>query len=151
MCRTHALGIGSRVGTLSVGGGRPVRHLWREHRVGHAGLLLLLLVHWLLHHARVHELANVVELVVLPCIRDRLTECAAHGDVVGEVGSETTIEVGVLGLQVCSETTVLHGQVVIFFLVHLLVDNILLCDAERPACAALVNLRRATSRLDAGF
>jgi hypothetical protein len=144
MCGTHALSVGNRVGSLSVTCGRSVGHLRWEHGVGHAGLLLLLLVQWLLHHARVHELTDVVELVVLPCIRDCLAERTAHSDVVGEVCSKAAIEVGVLSLQVCSQTTILHGEVVIFLLVHLLVDNILLSDTKRAASATLVDLRRAT-------
>ena len=105
MCGTHALSIRNRVGVLSVACGRPVGHLRWQHGIGHAGLLL----QWLLHHARVHELADVVELVVLPCVRDCLSERATHSDMIGKVGSETTIEVGVLCLQVCSQAAVLHG------------------------------------------
>lgn len=108
MCRTHSLGVGNRVGVLSVVCGRSVGHLRWKHRVGHAGLLRLLLQR-LLHHARVHELADVVELVVLPCVGDRLSERATHSDVVGKICSEATIEVGILRLQVCSQAAVLHG------------------------------------------
>lgn len=105
MCGTHALSVRNRVGVLSVACGRPVGHLRGQHRIGHAGLLL----QWLLHHTGVHELADVVELVVLPCVRDGLSERATHSDMVGEVCSETAIEVGVLCLQVCSQAAVLHG------------------------------------------
>jgi hypothetical protein len=115
----------------------------------HARLLLLL--HGLLHHARVHELSDVVELVVLPCVGDGLSEGTTHGNVVGEVGSKTTIEVGILSLQMCGQATVLHGQVVVFFLVHLLIDDILLGDTQGASCTALVDLRSASCRLDTGF
>lgn len=111
----------------------------------------LLLLHGLLHHTRVHELADVVEVVVLPSVGDSLSEGTAHGDVVGEIGSKTTVEIGVLGLQMCGQATVLHGQVVIFFLVHLLIDNILFGNTQGASCATLVDLRSASCGLDAGF
>lgn len=94
----------------------------------------------LLHRALVHELADVVKLVVLPRVGNGLTKRTSHGDVVGEVRCKATIKVGILCLQVCSQTTVLHRQVVIFFLVHLLVDDVSLCNAERSAGAALMDL-----------
>lgn len=50
-----------------------------------------------------------------------------------------------------SQTAVLHGQVVIFFLIHLLVDNILFGDPQRTACSSLVDLRSSSSGLDTGF
>jgi len=139
MCGTHTLSVGDRVGGLSIACGRSVGHLWGKHGVGHARLLRLLL-QWLLHHARVHELADIVKLVVLPCVRHCLAECATHSDVVGEVCSETTIEVGVLCLQVCSQASILHGKVVVLFLVHLFVDDILLGDTEGATGATLVDL-----------
>lgn len=150
MLRAHSLDVGHGVWCLSVCGGRAVHGLRRQHRRLHAGLLLLLLLRGL-HHVRAHELTDVVELVVLPGIGNGLTESAAHGDVVCEVGGKATVEVGILRLQVCSQSSVLHGQVVIFLLVHLLVDHIGFGDTERSAGAALVNLRCATCRLDAGF
>jgi hypothetical protein len=42
-------------------------------------------------------------------------------------------------------------QVVVLLLVHLLVDDILLGDAQRAARAALVDLGGAAGGLDAGF
>ena len=114
----------------------------------HARLLLL---HGLLHHARVHELSDVVELVVLPCVGNGLSEGTTHGDVVGEVSSKAAIEVGVLCLQMCGQAAVLHGQVVVFFLVHLLVDDILFGDTPGASCTAFVNLRSASCRFDTGF
>jgi hypothetical protein len=118
----------------------------------HTRLLpLLLLLDRLLHHARVHELADVVELVVLPCVRNGLSKGTAHRYVVGEVSSKATVEVGVLSLQMCGQTTVLHRQIIVFFLVHLLVDYVLFGDPQGASCTALVNLRSASCRLDTGF
>lgn len=111
----------------------------------------MLVLDRLLHHARVHELADVVELVVLPCVGNGLSKGTAHGYMVGEIGSKATVEVGVLCLQMCGQTTVLHRQIVVFFLVHLLVDNVLFGDTQGASCAAFVNLRSASCRLDTGF
>jgi len=80
-----------------------------------------------------------------------LTQSSPHGDVVGKVGSQSPVKIGVAGLQVCCQTTILHGQVVIFFLVHLFVNNILLSDTERPASATLVDLAGSSGTLDTGL
>ena len=96
-------------------------------------------------------MADVSEVVVLPCIRHGLAESVAHCDMIGKVCGKSTIKVGILGLQVGGQAAVLHGKVVIFFLIHLLIDDILLGNTERATSAALVNLGSATSRLDASL
>lgn len=65
-----------------------------------------------------------------------------------QVGSQSAIEIGIASLEVCSETTVLHWQVVIFFLIHLLVDNILLGNTKRATSTALVDLTGTSGTLD---
>jgi len=89
----------------------------------------------------------VVELVAVDC----LTKSSSHGDVVCKVGSKSAVKVCIAGLKVCSETTVLHWQVVSFLLVHLFIDYILLRDSERTASTALVNLTSTSGALDTSF
>ncbi len=83
--------------------------------------------------------------------RDGLVERGAHGDVVRQIGRQSTVEVGRARLQVRRETPVLVGQVVVLLLVHLLVDDILLRHAQGPTRPSLVDLRRSTCRLDSSF
>ena len=63
-------------------------------------------------------------------IGDGLVKRTPHCDVIGKVSGKPPIEVGGPSLQVGSEPAVLKGQVVVFFLVHLFVDDILLCDSQ---------------------
>lgn len=85
------------------------------------------------------------------CNGDAAFERTAHGDLVGDVGIETLIKVCRIGLEMCRQSTIGQRQIVVLLLVHFLVDDILLGDAERATGATFVNLRGATSRLDAGF
>ena len=69
-----------------------------------------------------------------------LTESSPHGDVVGKVSCKSPVKVGVGCLKVCGKTAVLHRQVVVLFLVHLFVDDILLGDLERTTRPSFVDL-----------
>jgi hypothetical protein len=71
--------------------------------------------------------------------------------VVGQVCSQSTVEVGVGSLEMSCEATVLHRQVIVLLLIHLFVDDVLLGDTERSACASLVDLGSTAGRLDSGF
>ncbi len=82
---------------------------------------------------------------------DGLVEGSAHGDVVGQIGRQSSVEVGRARLQMRRETTVLVRQIVVLLLVHLLVDDILLGHAQRPTRSSLVDLGRSSRRLDSGF
>lgn len=46
------------------------------------------------------------------------------------------------------QSSVLHGQIVIFLLVHLLIHHILLRHPQRATCPFFVNLRRPSSGFD---
>ena len=84
---------------------------------------------WLYGRRLVGELGCVwLKSLILDIIVDRLAESCPHSYVVGEVCGKLSIKVGIAGLKVCCEPTVLHWQIVIFFLIHFLVDNILLGD-----------------------
>lgn len=91
----------------------------------------------------VGELRSVGVLLVVVLVAHRLAESSTHGDVIGKIRSQSTVEVGVGSLEMSCEATVLHGQVVVLLLVHLLVDNVLLGHTKRSACASLVDLGSA--------
>ena len=76
-------------------------------------------------------MSEVRSIRILLSVRvgDGLIECGPHGDVVREVGGQATVEIGGACLKMGSESSVLHWQIVVFFLVHLLVDDILLGNA----------------------
>ena len=80
-----------------------------------------------------------------------LVKCRPHGHMIGQVGGQTTVEIGRTGLEVSGQMTILEGKVVILLLVHLLVDDILFGHSQRSTGATLVDLRRSSSRLDAGL
>ena len=84
-------------------------------------------------------------------VGDGLVERAAHGNVVGQIGGQSPIEVGGPGLQMCGEATVLHGQIVVFLLVHFLVDDVLLGDAQGATGATLMDLGCPTGGFHSGF
>lgn len=67
---------------------------------------------------------------------------------VRQVSSKTSVKIGVAGLKMSCQTTVLHGQIVVFLLVHLFVDDILLSDAQGTSRTSLVNFGSSTSGLD---
>ena len=107
----------------------------RQHRRGkHAGLIV--------------GKARGVRILLCVRGRDGLVEGGPHGDVVRQVGGQPSIEVGRAGLEMGGETTILIWQVVVFLLVHLLVDDVLLRDPQRSTGTTLVDLRRSTSGLD---
>ena len=62
-------------------------------------------------------------------VGDGLVEGAPHCNVVCEIGGQASVEVRPV-LKMRGETSVLHGQVVILLLVHLLVDDILFRDTQ---------------------
>ena len=62
-------------------------------------------------------------------VGNSLVEGTSHGDMVGEIGRQSSVEVGRTGLKMSGEPPVLHGQIIIFFLVHLLVDHVLFGDS----------------------
>jgi hypothetical protein len=99
----------------------------------------------------VGELRSVGVLLVVVLVAHGLAESSTHGDVVGQVCSQSAVEVGVGGLEMGCEATVLHGQVVVLLLVHLFVDHILLGDTKRSACASLVDLGSTAGGLDSCF
>lgn len=68
---------------------------------------------------------------------------------IGKVGRESSIEVGRTGLEVSGESSVLHGQVVVFFFVHFFVHHILFRHAQRATRTTLVDLRGSTCGLHA--
>jgi len=97
-------------------------------------------------HGGVGKAARVVVL-----LRIRVGQRASHGDLRREVFGEPAVEVGRAGLQMGRQTLVLHGQVVVLLLVHLLVDDVLLRDAQRPPGAFAVDVGRALGGLEARF
>jgi len=117
--------------------------VWRV--VGEHELILLRELLTLVGELR---MVGILRLIVS---RDCLTESGPHSDVVGEIGSQSSVKVGIAGLEVCSQTTVLHRKVIILFLVHLLIDNVLLCDTKRPASATLVDLTGSSRTLNASL
>lgn len=78
---------------------------------------------------------------ILLCVRvgDCLVQSTPHSDVVREIGSQSAVEVGRTGLQMSREAAVLHGKVIVLFLVHLLVDDILLGNLQGPARPSFVD------------
>lgn len=112
-------------------------------------MLLLRLCKVLVHEGRriaVLVMCELRSIGVLLSVRvgDGVIHGASHGDLVGQVGVESPVEVDGSGLKMGSEPAILHGQVVVFLLIHLLVDNILLGHAQRAACASLVDFRCST-------
>lgn len=90
---------------------------------------------------------------VLLCVRigDCLVKRSPHSYMIREIGGKTPVKICRTGLKMCCESPILHRQVVIFFLVHLFVDYILLCDSQRATRSAFVDLRRTARRFDSGF
>ncbi len=92
-----------------------------------------------------------VRILLCVCIGDGLVERAPHSHMIRQIGGQPPVEVGRARLQVGREASVLHRQVIVLFFVHLFVHDILLGDTQRAAGAALVNLRRPSSRLHTRF
>lgn len=69
----------------------------------------------------------------------------------GNVGLQPAIEVPRRRGQVRAEAQILSGEVIVFFLVHFLVQHIVLGDAQGTAGALLVDLRGTTGGLNAGL
>ena len=80
-----------------------------------------------------------------------LIECAPHGNVIREIRRESAIEICRAGLKMGREPPIPHGQIIVFFFVHLLVDDILLRHPKRPARPPLMDLGCASSRFDSCF
>lgn len=113
-------------------------------------------------HALVHErgwvdcrliVGELWSIGVLLGVRVRygLVKSRSHCNMVGQVSGQLSVEIGGPGLKVSGESPILHWQVVVFFFVHLFVDDILLSHAERPTSTSLVNLGGSTGRLDSGL
>ncbi len=62
-------------------------------------------------------------------ISDGLVESSPHSYVVREICRQSSVEIGGTSLEMGCETSILHRQVIVFFLVHLFVDHILLGDS----------------------
>ena len=155
MIRTIACRARRRVRSGAIGGWRVVGRAGRlsDRRLGHLGLLLEVLGD---ERRREHVLLVVGELGsigVLLSIRvgDGLIECTSHRHVVGEIGGETAIEVRRAGLEVGRQSSVLKREVVVFLFVHFLVDDVLFRHSQRATRSSLVDLRGASSGLDAGL
>ena len=130
---------------LAVVGLHPVHLLRRHQRM----LLESRLLH--LHHVGVHEL-RVGELIrIIAGERAVGPTSGSHRNLLGDVGLQSSVQVDVLALEMGSESTVLHRQIVVVFFVHFFIDDILLRDAERAASATLVDLRSSSRRLDSRF
>ena len=59
-------------------------------------------------------------------VGDGLVQSTSHGNMVREVCRQPSVEVSGTGLQMSGQSSVLHWEVVILFLVHFLVDHVLL-------------------------
>lgn len=118
-------------------------------------LSLLLTHHWsweiLILHSLLLILLTLCTKLLSIRIMDTLLESSSHGNIVGEIGGQSVVELRVGCLKMSSETSVLGWKVIVLFLVHLLVDNILLGHAERASCATFVDLGSSSSRLNASF
>lgn len=68
-----------------------------------------------------------VELLMVRCVY-HLLDCTPHCYLIRQIRRQSTIEVGRACLKVGSQSTILHGKIIVFLLVHLLVDDVLLCD-----------------------
>jgi hypothetical protein len=90
------------------------------------------------------ELRSVGVLLSIRVV-DHLIHGTSHGDLVGQVSSKTSIEVDRAGLQVSSESSILHRKIIIFLFVHFFVDNILLGDSQGTSGSPFVNLRCTSS------
>jgi len=84
-------------------------------------------------------------------IRVLLEEGIPHTVLRGNVVVELAVEHERAGMQMGTEALILGGEIFIFFLVHLLVDDILLSHTQATAGSLLVDLRRSTRRFYAGF
>ena len=69
-------------------------------------------------------------------VEEHVADALLGGDVVVQLAVEQPRR----RLQVGIEALILGRQVIVLLLVHFLVDDILLGDAQSPACALLVNL-----------
>lgn len=107
-------------------------------------VLLLLLLLW--HRRLKHVLSGLsiwhsvrTKLLLIRAV-GHLLDSRSHGDLVGQIGSQSPVEVGGPCLQMGGQTAILHREVVIFLFVHLFIDDILLGDTKGPAGTALVYL-----------
>ena len=84
-------------------------------------------------------------------VGDGLVQGTPHGDLIGQIGMKSAIEVDRSGLEMGSEPSILQRQVIVFFLIHFLVHDILFGNAQRAACASLVDFGGSACRLDSCF
>ena len=73
-------------------------------------------------------------------LRDHLINRSPDGDLIGQVGSKSSIKVCRTCLQMGSEPSILQWKVIVLLFVHLFIDNILLGHSERTAGSSLVYL-----------
>ena len=85
-------------------------------------------------------MANLARTCRVRIWMNRLIKRASHCNMACQIRSQTPIEVRGPSLQVRGESAIAHRQIVVFFLIHFLVDNILFRNAERPACSPFVYL-----------
>ena len=59
-----------------------------------------------------------------------LVDSTSHSDLVRQICSQSSVEIHGASLKVSSESPVLEWKVIVLFLVHLFVDDILLSDTQ---------------------
>ncbi len=91
-----------------------------------------------------------VDIVVSPLVVSA-TDNGRHGSFVVHKGLHSIVEFGRRCLHVRAENSVRAREVVIFLLVHLLLEDDLLSDAEALAGASLVNFAGHARRLYASL
>lgn len=87
---------------------------------------------------------------ILLCVRigNRLVKSTPHSYMVGKICGESAIEIRRTCLEMGCESSILQWQVVIFFFVHLFIDNILLGHPQRTTSPPFMDFRGPARRLD---
>ena len=152
-----------RIGGSTVGSGgwsclmaRPVR------RCSGRGIWLAEWRWWLLlRHVVSHEWRWINVLIMRKLgsvgvllgvwVGDGLVQGGPHGYVVREICWQASVKVDWPRLKVGRKSSVLHGKVIIFLFVHLLIDHVLFGDSQRTPGASLMNLRGPSCRFDSGL
>jgi hypothetical protein len=106
-------------------------------------------------HRRIHERRLVIRLhgsIVGLHSRELLVEEHVPHSVLGrDVVVQLAVEEPRRRLQVGIQSLILCRQVIVFFFVHLFINDILLGDAQRTTCPLLVDLRSSAGRLYTGL
>ena len=87
--------------------------------------------------------------VLLVRVHNSLSQFPSRLHLCRHVCLEFAVELRVVDLHVCRHASIREREIVVFLLIHLLVQDILLTHAKSVTSALLVNLRSPTGRFEA--